>query len=83
MQTQVEVKAPKGKSTSFRLIFRGKNKAGKYMRAVRHVKAASQAEAYQMLAERGEEIAKDLPFATGYTNVFCPLADIVTVKAPE
>jgi hypothetical protein len=79
----VQIAAPKGKSTSYRLIFRGKNKAGKYMRAVRHVKVATQQEAYAYLAENGAAIAKDLPFECGYTNVFCPLASIITVPVSQ
>jgi hypothetical protein len=61
---------------SYRLCFLGKDSTGKRRRAVRHVQATSLDQAYEIMAQRGEEIAKTLKFQITYTTVACPLKDL-------
>jgi hypothetical protein len=67
--------------SSYRLVFRGKNKAGKYMRAVRHVMVANTSEAFEYLAILGADMAASMPFDVAYTNVFAPCNELVPINA--
>lgn len=57
----------------FRVVFRGKDKAGTPKRAVRTVHAPSYEAVNGYLAENGEKMAKSVPFKVSFVNVFAPL----------
>lgn len=58
----------------FRVIFRGKDKAGTTKRAVRTIHAPSFDAVNGYLAENGEKMAKSVSFKVDFVNVFVPLA---------
>ena len=66
----------------YRLIFRGKNKSGKYLRAVRTVQVQDLNAAYYHLAEHGDKLASEIKekngFDVAYTNVFVPIEEGVS-----
>jgi hypothetical protein len=67
----------------FRVVFRGKNAAGEYKRAVRNVYATDANGAADILAKEGESLAKGIGFKPTFVNIFHPLPCSVRTQQPQ